>query len=252
MNPTTATEQPTVVLVHGAFADASSWTGVIERLQSRGIKVAAPANPLRGLTSDSAYLKAILDQTPGPVVVVGHSYGGAVISEAAHGATNVVGLAFVAAFAPDEGEVLGEVAATSIDSILMAALLPQHFPSTNGESATEFVADPAKFRDTFAADLPAQAGAVLAATQRPVADAAFSDRATTAAWKDLPSWAVVATADRAAGSDLTRSMATRAGSKITEIDGSHLIMISQPEAVTEVILEAIAEVGERELAESLG
>jgi len=149
MNSTTAPEQPTVVLVHGAFADASSWTGVIERLHSRGIKVTAPANPLRGLTSDSAYLKAILDQTPGPVIAVGHSYAGAVISGAAHGATNVVGLVFVAAFAPDEGEVLGEVAATSNDSILMAALLPQRYPSANGESATEFVADPAKFRDTF-------------------------------------------------------------------------------------------------------
>jgi len=252
MNPTTPSEQPTVVLVHGAFADASSWTGVVERLHSRGIKVTAPANPLRGLTSDSAYLKAILDQTPGPVIAVGHSYAGAVISGAAHGATNVVGLVFVAAFAPDEGEVLGEVAATSNDSILMAALLPQRYPSANGESATEFVADPAKFHDTVGADLPAQTGAVLAATQRPVADAAFSDPATRPAWKDLPSWAVVATGDRAAGSDLTRSMATRAGSKITEIDGSHLIMISQPEAVTEVILEAIAFVGERQLAETLG
>src|SRR5438128_8394586 len=123
----------TVVLVHGAFADASSWTGVIERLQAGGVQVTAPANPLRGLSIDSAYLASLLNQIPGPVLAVGHSYGGAVITNAATKATNVVGLVYVAAFAPDEGERLGEVESTSKDSILNTALVPLHYPTGQGE-----------------------------------------------------------------------------------------------------------------------
>ncbi len=231
--------RPTVVLVHGAFADGSSWNGVIERLQAKGISVTAPANPLRGLSADSAYLAGVLDQLDGPLVLVGHSYAGAVISNAAKGASNVVGLVFVAAFAPDAGEVLGQVTPTSKDSILMPALVPHSYPTGRGALALEFVVDPAKFRDTFAADVPPATAAAMAATQRPVADAAFSDPATAPAWKDRPSWAVVATGDRAAGADLTRSMAQRAGATITEVVGSHVVMVSQPEAVTEVIVQAV-------------
>ena len=123
MSQTTTSDQLTVLLVHGAFADSSSWAGVIERLQAKGIKVIAAANPLRGLKSDSAYVGALIDEIPGPVLAVGHSYGGAVISNAATGKSNVVGLVFVAAFAPDEGEVLLEVAGTSKDSVLGTALV---------------------------------------------------------------------------------------------------------------------------------
>jgi pimeloyl-ACP methyl ester carboxylesterase len=231
--------QPTVVLVHGAFADGSSWNGVIERLQAKGVSVTAPANPLRGLSADSAYLEGVLGQLDGPLVVVGHSYAGAVISNAAKHASNVVSLVFVAAFAPDEGEVLGQVTPTSKDSILMPALVAHEYVTGRGAPAVEFVVDPAKFHAAFAADLPPQTAAVMAATQRPVADAAFSDPATAPAWKDRPSWAVVATGDRAAGADLTRSMAQRAGARITEVAGSHVVMVSQPEAVTEVIVQAV-------------
>jgi pimeloyl-ACP methyl ester carboxylesterase len=232
--------QPTVVFVHGAFADASSWIGVIERLQAKGVPVTAPANPLRGLTVDSAYIAGVLDETPGPVVAVGHSYGGAVISNAAAQAKNVVGLVFVAAFAPEEGERLGEATAASKDAVLGSSLVPRHYPSTNGgEPAVEFTIDPASFHDAFAADLSAEQAAVLAATQRPVAEAAFSDASGVPAWKDLPSWTVVATRDKAAGTDVVRSMAERAGASITDVDGSHVIMISQPQAVTDVILEAV-------------
>jgi pimeloyl-ACP methyl ester carboxylesterase len=231
--------RPTVVLVHGAFADGSSWNSVIERLQAKGISVTAPANPLRGLSADSTYLAGVLDQLDGRVVLVGHSYAGAVISNAAKHASNVVGLVFVAAFAPDEGEVLGQVTPTSKDSILMPALIPHEYATGRGAPGVEFVVDPAKFRDTFAADLPPQMAAVMAATQRPVAEAAFSDPATAPAWKDRPSWAVVATGDRAAGADLTRSMAQRAGATITEVVGSHVVMVSQPEAVTQVIVLAV-------------
>ncbi len=235
---------PTVVLVHGAFADASSWNGVIERLLAKGVQVKAPANPLRGISIDSAYIAGVLDETPGRVVAVGHSYGGAVISNAAKRAKNVVGLVYVAAFATEEGEVLGDVEAGSKDSVLNSALVPLHYPAANGgEPAVEFAIDPEKFHDAFAADLPTEETTVMAATQRPVAELAFSEPSGAPAWKDLPSWAVVATGDKAAGADVIRSEAKRAGATITEVEGSHVIMISQPQVVADVILEAVAAVG---------
>ena len=238
-----ANSSPTVVLVHGAYADASSWNGVIERLQTRGLKVTAPANPLRGISIDSTYIASVLDQTAGPVLAVGHSYGGAVITNAATGAKNVVGLVYVAAFAPDEGENLGDVEAGSKDSVLSSALVPLHYPTPNGgDPGVEFVIDPARIHDAFAADLPPEQTALMAATQRPAAELAFSEPSGPPAWKNLPTWAVVATGDKAAGADVIRSEAQRAGAKITEIEGSHVIMISQPQVVTDVILEALAAV----------
>jgi pimeloyl-ACP methyl ester carboxylesterase len=235
---------PTVVLVHGAFADSSSWNGVIELLQAKGVRVTAAANPLRGISIDSDYVAAVLDETPGPVVAVGHSYGGAVITNAAKGAKNVVGLVYVAAFAPEEGQKLADATADSKDSVLNSALVPLHYPSPNGgEPSVEFAIDPEKFHDAFAADLPTEETAVMAATQRPIAELAFSEETGSPAWKDLPSWTVVATGDKAAGTDLVRSMAERAGAKITEVEGSHVIMVSQPQAVADVILEAVAAAG---------
>ena len=244
MSQTTPNAGPlTVVLVHGAFADASSWNGVIERLQAHGAQVTAPANPLRGLSSDSAYIASVFDQMPGPVLAVGHSYAGAVISNAATKASNVVGLVYVAAFAPDEGERLGDVESGSRDSVLSAALVPLRYPTGHGaETAMEFAVNPARFHEAFAADLPARQAALMAATQRPVAELAFSEPNGVPAWKTLPSWAVVATADKAAGSDVIRSMASRAGATITEVEGSHVIMLSQPQIVTDVILAAVAAV----------
>ena len=244
MSQTTPNTGPlTVVLVHGAYADASSWTGVIERLQKAGVQVTAPANPLRGLSSDSAYIASVLNQISGPVLAVGHSYGGAVITNAATKARNVVGLVYVAAFAPDEGERLSDAESTSKDSVLSTALVPLQYPTGQGaETAVEFAVNPAHFHDAFAADLPAEQAAVMAATQRPAADLAFSEPSRVPAWKTLPAWAVVATGDKAAGSDVIRSMARRAGATITEVEGSHVIMISQPQAVTDVILRAVAAV----------
>jgi pimeloyl-ACP methyl ester carboxylesterase len=231
--------RPTIVLVHGAFADASSWNGVIERLQRQGYTVVAPANPLRGVIADSAYIASVISQLDGPVLLAGHSYGGAVITNAATNAPNVVGLVYVAAFAPEEGETLGEVENGSKDSVLNTALLQRQYPTgQNGETAIEFSIDPALFRDAFAADLPAEQAALMAATQRPVAAAAFSDVSGQPAWRKLPSWAVVATGDKAAGSDVVRSMARRAGADIVEVEGSHVIMVSQPQAVTDLILKA--------------
>jgi len=234
-------DNPTVVLVHGAFADASSWNGVIARLEAEGVEVTAPPNPLRGIAADSAYVASVFDQIPGPILAVGHSYGGAVISNAATTAKNVVGLVFVAAFAPDEGEKLGEIEAGSTDSVLNSALVPRQYPTAEG-TATELSIDPAKVRTAFAGDLSDEQVALIGATQRPVAEAAFGEPNGPPAWKHLPSWAVVATGDKAAGADVVRSMAERAGAKITELEGSHVIMVSQPEAVAGVIVEAVAAV----------
>jgi pimeloyl-ACP methyl ester carboxylesterase len=242
MSEPTNTDMATVVLVHGAFADASSWNGVITRLQDEGVPVTAPANPLRGIAADAAYLASVLAQIEGPVLAVGHSYGGAVITNAATSAKNVVGLVYVAAFAPDEGETLGAVEAGSKDSVLNSALVNRAYPTAGGGSATESYIDPAKAREAFAGDLSDEQAALIAATQRPVSEFAFSEPNGPPAWKHLPSWAVVATGDKAAGTDVVRSMAERAGAKITEVEGSHVIMVSQPEAVTKVILDAVAAV----------
>jgi pimeloyl-ACP methyl ester carboxylesterase len=233
--------------VHGAFADASSWNGVVERLQAEGVQVMAPANPLRGISIDSAYIASFFDQIAGPILAVGHSYGGAVITNAATDANNVVGLVYVAAFAPDEGERLIEIESDSKDSVLTTALVELQYPTgQDEETAVEFAIDPEKFHDAFAADLPAEQTAVMAATQRPVAELAFSETSGEPAWKKLPSWSVVSSGDKAAGADVVRSMAERAGATITEVEGSHVIMISQPQVVADAILTAVAAASQKE------
>ena len=238
---------PTVALVHGAFADSSSWTGVIELLQRKNVPMVAVPNPLRGIKYDSAYVASRISQIPGPVLAVAHSYGGAVISNAATQAKNVVGIVFVAAFATDEGEILGQVTPTSKDSVLNTALVPLKYPKADGSEAVEFAINPAVAGEAFAGDVPPEQAAMIATIQRPISELAFSEASGPPAWKKLPSWSVVATGDKAAGTDLVRSMAQRAGAKITEVKGSHVIMISQPQAVTDVILEALGAVS-RELA----
>jgi len=250
-DPTPAAGAPTVLLVHGAFADGSSWARVIERLQAAGVGVRALANPLRGLAADSAYVASAIDQTPGPVLAVGHSYGGAVITNAATKANaikanHVVGLVYVAAFAPEESQTVKDIVDSSGESKLghPGVLHPEPYPTGQGsETKMELTVDPASFREVVAGDLPAEEAAVLGAAQRPIADAANVEKSGPPAWKreDLRArvWAVVATNDKAAGSDVVRSMAERAGADIVEVEGSHVIMISQPEAVTDVILRAV-------------
>ena len=235
-----ADSRPTVALVHGAFADSSGWNDVVGSLRAAGLAVQAISNPLRGISADTAYVASAIRQIPGPVLAVGHSYGGAIITNAAPQAANVAGLVYVAAFAPDEGEALSDIEGDSKDSILNTALLQLEYPTGQGtETAVEFAIDPAKFHAAFAADLPEEQAAIMAATQRPVAAAAFAEPNGTPGWKNLPSWAVVATGDKAAGSDVVRSMAQRAEAVITEVEGSHVIMISQPQAVTDVIRQAV-------------
>lgn len=234
----------TVALVHGAFADSSSWSGVIERLQESDVPVRALVNPLRGIAADAGYVSSALRQIPGPVLAVGHSYGGAVITNAATGADNVVGLVYVAAFAPDEGETLMDIEGQSRDSVLATALQQSEYPTGNGSGpAVELSINPEMFHEAFAADLPDDESAVMAATQRPIAASAWGEKTGVPAWRKLPSWAVVATGDKAAGSDVVMSMARRAGAQITEVDASHVVMISHPDEVTGVVRTALQAVG---------
>lgn len=224
---------PTVVLVHGAFADSSSWNPVISKLQRRGFPVVAPANPLRGLTSDSAYLASVLATIDGPIVLVGHSYGGAVITNAATGNPNVEALVYVAAFALDEGDSLASIGQAYPNSDLGASVRPRPFPG-----GTDLYIDPAVFHDVFAADMPNTATAQMAVTQRPLAVAGFTEASGTPAWKTIPSWYVVATNDRAIDPAAERFMAARAGAHTTAIDSSHVVMLSHPDAVVRLITDA--------------
>jgi pimeloyl-ACP methyl ester carboxylesterase len=234
---------PTVALVHGAFADSSGWNDVVAQLLAAGVAVRAVSNPLRGISHDAAYVGSALEQIPGPVLAVGHSYGGAVITNAATRAGNVVGLVYVAAFAPDEGETLQDIEADSKDSVLTSALVQLRYPTGDGtEPGVEFAIDPDRFHDAFAADLTEEQARVMAATQRLVSALAFSEPTGPPAWKSLPSWAVVPTGDKAAGSDVVRHMAQRAGATTTEVEGSHVIMISQPGVVADVVQQALGAV----------
>jgi pimeloyl-ACP methyl ester carboxylesterase len=231
---------PTVALVHGAFADSTGWTGVIELLTAAGVRAQAISNPLRGIASDAAYVASALGQIPGPVLAVGHSYGGAVITNAAARPGNVIGLVYVAAFAPDEGETLLAIENGSTDSVLNSALVELQYPTgEDGATATEFAIDAGRFHEVFAADLPPEKAALMAATQRPASAFGFVEPSGPPAWKTLPCWAVVASGDLAAGSDVVRSMAHRAGMTITEVEGSHVVFISRPRAVADVILQAL-------------
>ena len=233
-----AAGKPTVVIVHGAFADASSWSGVVGRLQSDGYRVIAAANPLRGLPTDSAYIAGLLRSVKGPVVLVGHSYGGAVITEAATGNPNVKALVYVAAFMPDKGEVLGQLAARFPGSDLDPALVKVPFKNADGTTGTDLYISPDRFRAVAAEDLPPAAAAVAAATQRPLAASSFTDRATSAAWRTIPSWVAVAIHDKAIPPGLERFQAKRAGSHTIEIDGSHVVMISHPGPIADLIRDA--------------
>jgi len=229
--------KPTILLVHGAFAESLSWETVISRLQAKGYNVVAAANPLRGLHSDSDYVASLVDTIPGPVVMVGHSYGGAVISNAADGKPNVRGLVFVAAFAPDDGEALGELSGRFPGSTLGEALAP---PVTLPDGGKDLYVRQSSYREQIAADVPASTAALLAATQRPVAANAFSEQATHAAWKNLPSRFIYGTADKAIAPPLLEFMAKRANSRHTVVvpGASHAVLASHADAVAALIEEA--------------
>jgi pimeloyl-ACP methyl ester carboxylesterase len=233
-----STNTPTVVLVHGGFADASYWAPVIKELQAQDVPVLAPPNPLRGLAHDAQYLASFVNQIDGPVLLVGHSYGGAVISVAGASTPNAVGLVYVAAFVLDEGESFGEIFARFGNTPLVGAVRPSTYPLENGSTAVELTIAPELYREAFAADVPEDLNRILAVSQRPFA-AIFDDRADAAAWKTLPAWAVVATSDNAIPPEAERFMAQRAGAQPIEIDASHSIALSQPAAVAELIRTAV-------------
>jgi pimeloyl-ACP methyl ester carboxylesterase len=231
-------QKPTIVLVHGAFAESASWNGVIAELQEHGVPTLAAANPLRSLAGDAAYVRDVIASVGGPVVLVGHSYGGMVITEAAAQNGSVVALVYVAAFVPETGQSAFELSTSAPGSTLGEALAA--YPVATG--GNEFAIRQEVFRHQFAADVAEQEAALMAATQRPVTEAALSEGLTTSrpAWKDIPSWHVFGDQDLNIPVAVHRAGAERAGSRgVREITGaSHAISVSQPEAVAAVIAEA--------------
>jgi pimeloyl-ACP methyl ester carboxylesterase len=230
--------KPTVVLVHGAFADSSGWNEVTERLQKRGYTVLAASNPLRGLITDAEYVKSILATIEGPIVLVGHSYGGAVITNAATGNANVQSLVYVAGYALAEGERLVDANALGGGHTDLADhLVIRPYPGAPEGDADGYI-DPAYFHELFAADLPPKLTAVMAASQRPAALQALFTPSGEPAWATIPTWYVVASQDHTIPPEAERAMAERAGATTVEIDSSHVVMMSHPGEVTEVILDA--------------
>lgn len=231
-----ATAKPTVVLVHGAWADSSSWNAVVRRLIHDGYPVTAFATPLQSLSGDSSALRDLLASIPGPVVLVGHSYGGAVITDAAAGSTQVKALVYLDAFAPAEGEPVIALAGTDSALNLPGVLNP--VPLGAPTPTTELFVEQKAFVKYFANDLPRRRGQVLAATQRPVTYGALTEPSTAPAWKTIPTWFEIGTIDKVIPPAVQRSMATRAGAHISTVRSGHLPMVSVPNTVTSLIERA--------------
>jgi pimeloyl-ACP methyl ester carboxylesterase len=224
--------KPTIVLVHGAFADASGFGAVTDRLQDRGYTVIAPANPLRGIASDAAYVASVMKSIDGPIVLVAHSYGGAVITEAATQVGNVKALVYLNGLAMDVGETnLGITERFPND--FGKALRPRPYPD-----GVDLYVDPARFHSLFAADLPARTAARMATAQRPVSAAAINEPSTEPAWKTIPSWYLIGRQDQVISPAAQRFMAKRAKARTVEINSSHVSYISHPADVTDLILRA--------------
>ena len=239
-NPQDGSSRPTVVLVHGAFAESASWDGVIGRLHAEGYTAIAVPNHLRSLSGDAESVASVLDSIEGPVVLVGHSYGGSVISGAALGRENVRAMVFVAAFAPEEGESIGELSGFYPGSTLGETL--KFVPLPDG--TTDLYIRREEYRGQFAADVSAERATLMAATQRPLRDVALNEASGPPAWKDVPSWFVIPGLDKNVPPEAQRFMAERAGAReILEIeDASHAVGVSHPEEVADVIFAATAHV----------
>ena len=243
-NVTSTSAGPAIVLVHGALTDASIWHEVIRRLQAAGHAVTAPALPMRGLAQDARYLAGVLGLISGPVVLAGHSYAGAVISYPdVAAAENVAGLVYVAAFQPDAGETAGGLNEKFPGSLLTPENLAV---SANPLGGADLTLRPERFAEVYAADLEPGYAAVLAASQRPVDPSALGEELPgEPAWRTIPSWALVSTRDRSLPPAILRFMAERAGSTIAEVESSHAAPASQPQAVTDLILDAVRGVTRR-------
>ncbi|PCN49467.1 hypothetical protein Csp2054_00430 [Curtobacterium sp. 'Ferrero'] len=234
---------PTIVLVHGAFADAASFAPVTRRLLDRGFAVRVPAVPNRSLVDDSAYIRSVVESIDGPVLLVGHSYGGAIITVAG-AADNVVGLVYLSGYALEAGESLGELQGGFPDSDLAANLVYSPFPVPGGDPGTDVSVVVEAFPDVFAAGVDRATSEVLAVAQRPLAAKAFEEAAPVAAWTTKPGWGIVSAADRTINPDVERFGYRRAGLRsVVELDAPHLVMQSHPDEVTTVITDAIAELG---------
>ncbi len=224
-----------IVLVHGAFVDGSSWNGVIARLQKKGYHVSAVQNPLTSLADDVAATRRVLAQQTGPTVLVGHSWGGVVITEAGADDPNVVGLVYVAAIAPKVGE-------STVDIFKRGPQMPAGASMRRDDSGFLWL-DPATYRANFAADVPENLTRVLAAAQQPVAASVFEETVSKAAWQSKPSWYVVTSKDRAVSPEVERWMANRIGATIVEIPSSHLVTVSHAAATADAIDKAAKEFG---------
>jgi pimeloyl-ACP methyl ester carboxylesterase len=233
--------RPTIVLVHGDWADASSWNAVIRRLQDRGFTVVAPPNLLRGVSQDAPYLASYLQTIPGPIVLVGHSYGGFVITNAATGNPNVKALVYIDAVVPDEGETMGGLAAGT-DSCVIVDGAFKEVPIAGGvDLYLRWEADPpyAGFLGCFANGVDEETARLLFATQRPAAAAQFADPSGPPAWTTIPSWGLIGTLDRVIPATLQEAMYERAGAQISRVKAGHLSLITRPNAVVRVILSAV-------------
>jgi pimeloyl-ACP methyl ester carboxylesterase len=229
--------KPTIVLVHGAFADASGFGAVTSRLQDRGYTVISPANPLRGPASDATYVASVMKTIEGPIVLVAHSYGGAVITGAGNDVSNVKALVYLNGLALDEGE-------SNLDMIerfpnqFPDALLPRPFPQADGTQGTDLYVDPARFHALFAADISARKAAQMASAQRPLSLAAAEEKITDPAWRTIPTWYLIGRQDEVINPAAQRFMARRANAHTIEINSSHASFISHAPRVTELILRA--------------
>src|SRR6266496_18227 len=239
---TMAAESPTIVFVHGAWADATGFGGVIRALGDRGLAAIGVANPLRHLTGDAAYLGDLLRTISGPIVLVGHSYGGAVMSNAAIGNEQVQALVFVNGWMPDEGESIQQLFESGgpfAGSLVPAALRQVPFTNPDGSEGVDLYLDREAFPAAFAADVDPETAKVMAATQRPWSGAGYATPSGPAGWRSIPSWYLLGTEDRAIPPAGQRFMAERGNARIEEVAASHASMVSQPEAVTRLVLSAV-------------
>ncbi|HEY2296786.1 MAG TPA: alpha/beta hydrolase [Jatrophihabitans sp.] len=231
--------KPTIVLVHGAWADATGFDAEIRALQERSFRVIGFANPLRGLPGDAMQLAELLQTLSGPIVLVGHSYGGAVVSAAAAGNDQVKALVYFNGWMPDEGESIYQLLDGVEGSLVGPAIRPVPFLGPAGREDADLYLDPESFHEAFAADLDSATAAAMAATQRPWTASGFEARSGTPAWREgVPCWYLVGNQDNAIPPPLQRFMAERANAVIVEVPASHVSYISQPAAATELILQA--------------
>jgi pimeloyl-ACP methyl ester carboxylesterase len=230
---------PTVVLVHGAFADASGFAGVIRLLEGRGLEVRAPMNPLRGLAFDADAVARFSSSIDGPILLVGHSYGGAVIGEAAPAVKGTIGLVFLAAFGLDAGETCLRVQEQFPPPLLIKTNMPSSYDAPGAAGGPDLFINIADFHETFCADLPADVAATMAVSQRPLAAAALGEKAVHAGWRNLPNWFLVSEHDNAISPDCERFMAKRMNATTESVDGSHVAFIAKPAVVAALITKAI-------------